>query len=1046
MKKQEAIKEFYNDIEGKNSESAKKERFITLLRDLFTDRDSRKIINEFASGAEKSLKIPLKDRMKSGRADTQYRKVIIEFESDLNKTGKHAKDQLIEYIAGFWNQETEDAQIKLVASDLVTWKIYAPIYDHEVGSPFDIDEIELKEVDTFKLDGSPSDDFFYFLDRHLFKTHPLRPTLERIKQDFGESSDTFIKAIQGLTDYFQQAKGDNSIQVSFTQWEKFLSIAYGSFESAEEIFIVHTYLSLLAKFLAYEVLTQDDWIDGDELEGIVKGSIFERENVQNFIDKDFYNWVARKPHLDKLKHVFRLITQKLGDYDFSEVDEDILKGVYQELIDLETRHSLGEYYTPDWLCSQIVEDLQPESDAKILDPACGSGSFLKASIDYLKAEYPDLNASDISNQIVGIDIHPLSVQIAKTTVILALGDRIQTGTPIHLRIYLANTLLIPDKKDAHTLFGGEFNMRIDKKSFYLNTKILDDQYLFDQALYAAEELATISSGDEDFGKEALGNALKQRVGYRGDDRQLDSFYNIYKAFKESIEEGRDSIWRFIVQNTYKPFMLKDSFDYVIGNPPWLTYSDIEVSEYQKDLKELAEKYDVKPDRVTNYTHMEIASIFLSHCSSFFLKKNATVAFVLPRSIFNADHHSNIRYGRAKGYKIRKIWDMEGIKPLFNVPSCVIFANRKKSDINIPKSGRLTYYFEGNLSEHNAKREEADEQITKRKTKLYHAKLGKLDALSYYKVETEQEKNPYSDHFRQGATIVPRNFYFIELLQDEPDDFDDKTIVVQTSEESIKYAKAPWKELTLEGKVNTQFIFRTALARNILPFTSIDLQFVLLPVEIDKDGFPMLKHWKSMIEEGYVSTGEWFQEVERGWENHKTDNNKDVNYLEYLDWQNKLTNQNTNLRYKILYTASGKNANACVVESEGDMKFLADAKSYIYSTKNQQEAYYVTTFLNADYTNELIKSFQSKGLFGVRDVHKKILEVPFPEFDPKNAQHQELSELGMKCEKKASNFASEEEYSSLAPNQLGRARRSLKQELTDEYSEINDLVERVMNEG
>src|SRR5699024_6345834 len=132
----------------------------------------------------------------------------------------------------------------------------------------------------------------------------------------------------------------------------------------------HTYLSIFAKFLAYEVITQDDFIDKDELKGIVTGTIFERENVQNFIDRDFYNWIAYDEHFPQLKEVFRIIAQKIGEYDFSNVEEDILKGIYQELIDLETRHALGEYYTPDWLCGRILDELKPEEDAKILDPAC----------------------------------------------------------------------------------------------------------------------------------------------------------------------------------------------------------------------------------------------------------------------------------------------------------------------------------------------------------------------------------------------------------------------------------------------------------------------------------------------------------------------------------------------------------------------------------------------------------------------------------------------------------------------------------------------------
>jgi hypothetical protein len=46
------------------------------------------------------------------------------------------------------------------------------------------------------------------------------------------------------------------------------------------------------------------------------------------------------------------------------VREDVLKGVYQQLIDPKDRHDLGEYYTPDWLCERIVQELLPKAGYK----------------------------------------------------------------------------------------------------------------------------------------------------------------------------------------------------------------------------------------------------------------------------------------------------------------------------------------------------------------------------------------------------------------------------------------------------------------------------------------------------------------------------------------------------------------------------------------------------------------------------------------------------------------------------------------------------------
>ena len=82
-------------------------------------------------------------------------------------------------------------------------------------------------------------------------------------------------------------------------------------------------------------LSNDDFIDDEEMKAILNGSIFHQHNIRNFVDNDFYHWVHGENHYPQLKKTFRLITQEMSNFDFSKVDEDILKGVYQELIDLE---------------------------------------------------------------------------------------------------------------------------------------------------------------------------------------------------------------------------------------------------------------------------------------------------------------------------------------------------------------------------------------------------------------------------------------------------------------------------------------------------------------------------------------------------------------------------------------------------------------------------------------------------------------------------------------------------------------------------------------
>ena len=45
----------------------------------------------------------------------------------------------------------------------------------------------------------------------------------------------------------------------------------------------------------------------------------------------------------------------------------------------------------------------------------------------------------------------------------------------------------------------------------------------------------------------------------------ESFYKIYKGFKNAKDQDRNTIWKFILSNLYRPYFFKNQFDIVIGN-------------------------------------------------------------------------------------------------------------------------------------------------------------------------------------------------------------------------------------------------------------------------------------------------------------------------------------------------------------------------------------------------------------------------------------------------------------------------------------------------
>jgi hypothetical protein len=1053
--RQQLIIDYIGKVKNASKELIKKEHFKDLLHRLYPgDESIQKIIDSISAGSESSiLNIPRKDRLHRGSADSLFNKIIIEFENDLKKTGDHAKEQLAGYLLGQFNSG-EGYNFTLIATDCLVWRVYTPdVSQLDKLDKLTEDELILNEDKdaTFILNDKNAEEFYFWIDRFLFKEEKQKATLKRIEEAFGHNSITFIESFRQISHVFQEAKQYGEVQVSYEQWRKFLSIAYGSFEDTESAFVIHTYLSMLAKVLAYEVISNDDFIDDNEMKSILDGTIFHKHNIRNFVDNDFYHWIHNDKYFQKLKKSFRLLSQEISNFDFENVDEDILKGVYQELIDLDTRHSLGEYYTPDWLCERIVNEFEFKMSDKILDPSCGSGSFLRATIHRLKKLNPKITAEEINNCIYGIDIHPLSVQIAKTTILISLGkDVINSKKPIHINVILANTLLAPE--GVQNLFGGEFLMHIDKDKYYLNTQVLEDIKLFDDALEVCEDLAEQTKNAELASISTFENTLKRQYKSVGlSSILIEGYYKIYIGLKKVKEEGRDSIWKFILQNIYKPYFLANKFNYIVGNPPWFTLSSIKNEEYQNILESLAVKYNVKPDKVADYPHLEIAAIFLAHCSSYFLKNNGKLAFVLPRSFFSGSQHDKTRSGKANGFKLNSIWDLNEVTPLFRIPSGVLFAENSPTGKpkSFPTTGLEGKSFSGNLPAHNCNLLSAKSKLIEEDTLWHYSKQGKSTAFTDGKRKSTNKINPYKKLFKQGATIVPRTFYFIELTQDMPLDFEDRIINIKTSDAIQPDAKKPWKDLNFSGKIESQFIFRTAISKSILPFALFKPDLVVLPIIIENNqqNKKTIKLYSAdeLMKGGYLNAAKWFRDIENVWKIHRTEKNEIISSENYLNWQNKLTDQNLSIKYIVVYNSSAKDANATIIVREDiDLEFISEHKGYSFYTDNIEEAYYLSAILNSDLPNLLMKDFQSKGLFGARDVHKKILDIYYPKFDENNKIHSNLALLGKSAhEKIAAYLKNNVPKQELSAIHLGKIRTSIKKYLATELSEINDLVKKII---
>ena len=223
---EEEVADYLSGIRLANSEEAKKLRFQNLLSRLFKDSAAaRAVVDQLAQGGEQTIfNIPRPGLTKTGYADIAYANIIIEWEKDLAKTGRHAEDQLAEYLSGKWHSG-ERYDFVLIATDGRYWRTYAPDLDVLLGqaSP---NRLGLRQVEQFEVKKDNEQAFFYFLDRLLFRSVRRPATLEAIQQDFGDTSSAFINTVQAMQRVIPPLDERSPVQVAFEQWQRFLHAGF----------------------------------------------------------------------------------------------------------------------------------------------------------------------------------------------------------------------------------------------------------------------------------------------------------------------------------------------------------------------------------------------------------------------------------------------------------------------------------------------------------------------------------------------------------------------------------------------------------------------------------------------------------------------------------------------------------------------------------------------------------------------------------------------------------------------------------------------------
>ena len=938
-----------------------------------------------------------------GRIDALLGRTVVEFKSDLRRERDDAEAQLTRYID---QRETESGERYVgIATDGVEFISY------------ELRRGALRELAAYRTNPDAPRGVLTWLSAAVAAGEELDPDPETVVQELGRLSPAWQRSLGDLRDAWADGRAHPEALLKRQLWAQRLEQVYGAPVDSDDLFFQHTYLAVVAKTIAVHVLGVPMPAPRD----LLAGRPFEQAGISGVVESDFFDWLLDADADD----LVRRIALHASRFRLREVQTDVLKGLYESLIDPEDRHDLGEYYTPDWLAaSMCAEAIDEPLEQRVLDPACGSGAFLFHAIRRLLAA-ADAQGLDTPaalqrciDKVVGIDIHPVAVQIARVTYLLALGEerlRHPNRPQLAIPVYLGDAL--------------QWNVQ----GFLAERDVLIEvpegpvlHFPFDVARSPADFDAVISlmlqHSQAGAGPREVEAVLQRRLDL--DDVPLSVLSRTYSELSDLRAQGRNHIWGFVARNLVRPVWLSSDeqrADVVIGNPPWLAYRFMSRAT-QRRFRDESQRLGVwKGGRVA--TQQDLSAYFFARCRELYLKPNARIAFVMPYAAMSRRQFAGFRsgifrqeFGQELYVRFTDAWALgDDVQPLFPVPSCVLFARDEDAAGPLPATVRRA---SGELPRRNATEKEAERHLAWR------------DAPWPAIGDDGVTASPYQTRFRNGATLFPRVLCLVEQAPPGPLGVHPSAPLVVSRRSSQE--KPPWKHLDSHtGNVERVFLRPVYLGESVVPFRLLEPVLAVIPW--DRSAGALLDA-ADAGRAGYPHVAEWVSNASQLWDCHKEDS---LTYIEQIDYYGKLTAQFPPPSLRVVYSKAGTLMVAALVT---DATAVIDHKLYWAQVQSRAEAHYLIAVLTSETARSRVAPLQARGQWGARDFDKVMWTLPIAEFDSDNPLHVALADAGRRAEAVAATVPLKEGVYFVT------ARRQIRQALAEDgvAGEIDGLVEDLLH--
>ncbi|PWG66714.1 N-6 DNA methylase [Bifidobacterium callitrichidarum] len=598
------------------------------------------------------------------RIDAVHGSTVIEYEPPRSFRGmenaqlKHARQQAEEYVALLSEEEGRQiGRYSLIAWDGETITFGRPADDGFIWEPArPFDNLCLNRLLTLIADGG----------------RPLvSPML--LKQFIGPDTEVGRRLLPVLFQAIRSAQAAESstrTKLIYTEWTRLFGQVDGTeterlsryLEDASRIhgidyrtdpqayvFALSTYIALVAKTCAvYSLASRSDEALNPSsdprtfLRSIETGEYFRMFGIENMLGTDFFSWYLGDDVTESLDEPLGLLLERLRTIDFDvtqkspESVRDLFKGLYMGFTPAPMRHALGEYYTPDWLASHVMDAAGWSPTQSLLDPTCGSGTFILEGLRRrLETDSGSSPARELLHGLYGFDLNPLAVLTARASIVVFLSGRFDASDPVLLPVFLADAINTADPVDG--VFTHSILTEKGERSFSVPVCLAESADFFP----VMDQLRIcIDAGLDCPAIETSLKALSPVV------RSFEA--SAAAVFERTIEDLVDlhrnhwnGIWCLILFDRIEAGCVKD-IDLVAGNPPWVKWSNLP-RPYAEFIKPICDRMDIFSEDVwVGGIQSDISTVVTYHALERFVRKSGSLAFLITGTVFKNESSQGFR--------------------------------------------------------------------------------------------------------------------------------------------------------------------------------------------------------------------------------------------------------------------------------------------------------------------------------------------------------------------------------------------------------------------